>query len=144
MRFRIFENFPMNLWVKASTKLGITLAAKGKEGAFVKSLQGSHTIKIGSQLLAINDVQVHALSFEEIVEILQQTQTIDRLLTFDHSHPEPPIRTRQSIQQVASGPNHTLLLTEDGTVLAFGQNTCGKLGLGHEEDTSSPQMIKNL
>jgi alpha-tubulin suppressor-like RCC1 family protein/formylglycine-generating enzyme required for sulfatase activity len=36
----------------------------------------------------------------------------------------------RQVTQVAAGTNHSLLLTDDGTVFAFGQNTFGQLGLG--------------
>jgi len=45
---------------------------------------------------------------------------------------------RESVLMVASSEVHTLILTESGTVYAFGDNTFGQLGLGDKERRASP------
>ena len=44
----------------------------------------------------------------------------------------------------ASGENHTVTLSEDGTVYSFGSNKTGELGLGHNKNVSLPTPIPNL
>jgi len=57
-----------------------------------------------------------------------------------------PIETLQSYKVVhaATGKNHTLCLTENGHVFAFGDNTHGQLGLGSTSATGvpSPSLIQ--
>ena len=43
-----------------------------------------------------------------------------------------------------SGYNHTITLSNDGTVYSFGCNIVGELGLGHHDDVSIPTPIPNL
>ena len=42
------------------------------------------------------------------------------------------------------GPNHSITLSNDGTVHSFGRNTEGTLGLGHANNVSLPTPIPNL
>ena len=42
------------------------------------------------------------------------------------------------------GYNHTITLSNDGTVYSFGNNSDGQLGLGHNNNISLPSRITNL
>ena len=42
------------------------------------------------------------------------------------------------------GGNHTITLSDDGTVHSFGRNEEGELGLGHKQNVSLPTPIPNL
>ena len=44
----------------------------------------------------------------------------------------------------ASGIEHTITLSDDGTAYSFGRNEEGVLGLGHNKDVSLPTPIPNL
>ena len=44
----------------------------------------------------------------------------------------------------ACGSDHTITLSNDGTLHSFGQNNEGQLGLGHNNDVSLPTPIPNL
>ena len=44
----------------------------------------------------------------------------------------------------ATGWYHTICLSDNGEVFAFGKNTNGQLGLGHNEDVSIPTQIPTL
>ena len=44
----------------------------------------------------------------------------------------------------ANGSEHTMTLSDDGTVYSFGGNGKGALGLGHNNDVSLPTPIPNL
>ena len=44
----------------------------------------------------------------------------------------------------ACGGDHTITLSDDGTVYSFGRNFYGALGLGHNNDVSLPTPIPNL
>jgi alpha-tubulin suppressor-like RCC1 family protein len=46
--------------------------------------------------------------------------------------------------KIISGYNHTLILKSDGTVLAWGQNNYGQLGIGNTIDQLSPVIIPEL
>jgi len=45
---------------------------------------------------------------------------------------------------VAAGVTHSLVLTEDGEVYAFGSNEGGQLGLGDDVDRNTPTLIQGL
>ncbi|XP_078065282.1 putative E3 ubiquitin-protein ligase HERC3 [Mustelus asterias] len=52
---------------------------------------------------------------------------------------------QKNIIQVACGSNHTMALSEDGELFAWGQNTYGQLGLGTQEASQSvPQSVISL
>ena len=45
---------------------------------------------------------------------------------------------------MACGHEHTITLSDDGTIHSFGENSKGQLGLGHSNDVSLPTPIPNL
>jgi len=45
------------------------------------------------------------------------------------------------IKQVATGTYHTLALTNDGKILAWGANYSGQLGLGHFDEVDQPEVV---
>ena len=49
----------------------------------------------------------------------------------------------RTIKQVACGQMHTLALTDNGLVLAWGDNTKGQLGLGNTENNvqGHPRLV---
>ncbi|CAG9464121.1 unnamed protein product [Pedinophyceae sp. YPF-701] len=49
-----------------------------------------------------------------------------------------------AIKRVACGDNHTMAITANGTLFAFGRNQNGQLGLGHTEDVLTPTIVENL
>ena len=50
----------------------------------------------------------------------------------------------QSEMACACGEDHTITLSNDGTVYSFGRNEDGELGLGHNNSVSLPTPIPNL
>ena len=50
----------------------------------------------------------------------------------------------QTKMACVSGSQHTITLSNDGTVYSFGKNSEGALGLGHNNDVSLPTPIPNL
>ncbi|XP_066534384.1 E3 ubiquitin-protein ligase HERC2-like [Hoplias malabaricus] len=53
--------------------------------------------------------------------------------------------TNKQIAQVACGNDHSLVLTKDGQLFTWGQNSSGQLGLGRNEpSSSSPQPLRSL
>ncbi len=44
--------------------------------------------------------------------------------------------------QISAGSGHSLILCDDGSVYGFGYNASGELGLGHEDNQSTPQLIR--
>ena len=45
---------------------------------------------------------------------------------------------------VATGRAHSLALRADGSVWAWGDNSHGQLGLGHDEDSETPQLVPGV
>lgn len=48
------------------------------------------------------------------------------------------------IVDLAMGPNHTMCLTTQRKLVAFGRNSEGQLGLGHSRSVSGPTMVKSM
>ena len=48
------------------------------------------------------------------------------------------------LKSLACGWNHTLALTPNGFVFAWGFNASGQLGIGNFADRSTPELIKVL
>ena len=46
-----------------------------------------------------------------------------------------------SVKKVVCGPHHTILLTTDGQVFAFGQNDCGQVGNGSTDHQFTPVLL---
>ena len=49
-----------------------------------------------------------------------------------------------SVQQIACGKNHCMLLTKSGLVHSFGQGDYGQLGHSNFTSKSEPELILNL
>ncbi|MCL1898834.1 MAG: hypothetical protein FWG16_08480, partial [Micrococcales bacterium] len=64
----------------------------------------------------------------------QEVPTPELLTTF-------PTPVGESIIQIAAGTGHTLALTDNGRIMAWGQNTSGQLGLGDTTNRSTPQLV---
>ncbi|KAF0297934.1 putative E3 ubiquitin-protein ligase HERC1 [Amphibalanus amphitrite] len=62
-----------------------------------------------------------------------------------HTRPQqvPALRER-TVVEVAVGAEHTLALTADGLVFAWGTNNDGQLGLGHTAGVREPQLVAAL
>ncbi len=62
--------------------------------------------------------------------------------------PDKPLDGVEDAKYVACGFDHTLVVREDGKVLAFGNNLNGKLGLGsggfNDKKTHNPQLVEGL
>ena len=63
----------------------------------------------------------------------------------DRTRPVKVIGLRRAkIEAIAAGASHTLALTSDGAVLAWGYNRDGELGNGTNEDNPSPMRVKDF
>lgn len=49
-----------------------------------------------------------------------------------------------TISKFSSGPTHNLMITEDGSVMSWGNGSSGKLGIGDNGSKLSPAKIENL
>lgn len=49
-----------------------------------------------------------------------------------------------TIQAIACGCYHSMALSEEGVLFAFGRNNHGQLGLGHVEDTPAPHIVSGF
>ena len=47
----------------------------------------------------------------------------------------------QQVTQIACGDHHTLALTKEGDVYAWGMNYCGQLGLGNKDPQANPVKV---
>lgn len=48
------------------------------------------------------------------------------------------------VEDIAVGSEHTLALTSDGDVWAWGNNGDSQLGLGHTTSVREPQLVSSL
>ena len=53
---------------------------------------------------------------------------------------------KSRIMEIAMGPNHTVLLTDQGKVITMGQNNDAQLGRGHSRSYSRswPEIVKTM
>ncbi len=65
----------------------------------------------------------------------------DHLVDLEEDLSESDIERIGSVQAVAAGFEHTMILKDDGTLWASGQNSFGKLGLGDEENRDTPVEV---
>ena len=67
--------------------------------------------------------------------------TVDHVLT-----PTRVKSIKSRIMDIAMGPNHTVLLTDQGKVITMGQNSDGQLGRGHSRSYSRswPEIVKTM
>ena len=99
------------------------------------------------------------LELFEILAILICTITFFRLgldtpgllglthTTVDHVITPTRVKSIKSrIMDIAMGPNHTVLLTDQGKVITMGQNSDGQLGRGHSRSYSRswPEIVKTM
>lgn len=56
----------------------------------------------------------------------------------------PSYYDNKKVVSIAGGTNHSLFVTEDGSVYAMGKNEYGKLGTGNREDSNVPRKILNV
>ena len=52
-----------------------------------------------------------------------------------------PVKVMNNVAQVSSAFTHTLVLKKDGTLLAWGDNQCGALGIGNTKDHVKPVRV---
>ena len=52
-----------------------------------------------------------------------------------------PVKVMNDVAQVSSAFSHTLVLKRDGTLLAWGDNQCGALGIGNTKDHVKPVRV---
>eukprot|EP01116_Phalansterium_solitarium_P024464 TRINITY_DN898_c0_g1_i2.p1 TRINITY_DN898_c0_g1~~TRINITY_DN898_c0_g1_i2.p1 ORF type:complete len:535 (-),score=39.28 TRINITY_DN898_c0_g1_i2:1118-2638(-) len=50
----------------------------------------------------------------------------------------------KKVVAIAAGLHHSLVLLASGKVMAWGNNDCGQLGLGHNNDMNTPQLVAAL
>jgi len=48
----------------------------------------------------------------------------------------------KAIKKVSAGGYHTLALTEDNEIYAWGSGVYGELGSGNQNSTNTPQLVK--
>ena len=64
----------------------------------------------------------------------RQHQNTPQLIDPSHFH-------NKTINSIHQGPIHTLALMEDGSLYTWGYNVYGELGLGHNTNQNTPQLI---
>ncbi|KAM8750883.1 putative E3 ubiquitin-protein ligase HERC3 isoform 2-T2 [Acanthopagrus schlegelii] len=84
---------------------------------------------------------------DDAVTLLSERGT---LFCVDPAHPPfsprtPEVLCKTPVQQVACGSQHSVVLTKDGQVYTWGQDSRGQLGLGKRKlGASSPQHLRSL
>lgn len=53
-----------------------------------------------------------------------------------------PKQVMENVEQIAVGNHHTIVLTNEGEVYTWGQNTKGQLGTGNTVNSNIPQKIE--
>ena len=55
-----------------------------------------------------------------------------------------PVINLTDVQAVSVGDHHSMALTRNGYLFAWGHNRCGQLGDGTREDPSTPVAVQHL
>lgn len=69
---------------------------------------------------------------------------IDFQKVIDKEKPAAIVSIDQPVVELAAGLGHSLALTENGEVYAWGNNSNGQLGLGGLDNKATPQKLTNL
>ena len=78
------------------------------------------------------------------IQKLTHSNTTDGESTVDKMTTEmQEVTFVQTKMACACGSQHTITLSDDGTVHSFGRNEKGELGLGHDNDVSLPTPAHN-
>ncbi|XP_030644118.1 probable E3 ubiquitin-protein ligase HERC3 [Chanos chanos] len=87
--------------------------------------------------------KIKALSCQESQAVLVSYD--GKVLCVDELNvPRSQLRDKQ-VTQVACGDHHSVVLTHDGQLFTWGQNSSGQLGLGKDEpSTQSPKLLSSL
>jgi alpha-tubulin suppressor-like RCC1 family protein len=60
----------------------------------------------------------------------------------DYPHPEPILFFQgRRVKKIACGDYHTMILTRDEELFAFGEGNFGQLGTGGQDDTTTPKKV---
>ncbi len=83
-------------------------------------------------------------TFEHVLNVSQATRTDNEKtnsLFFHITHVSMQIKKSNGVSQIASGYAHSLALTDEGLLYAWGANTYGQLGTGNKSNQLSPLQV---
>jgi alpha-tubulin suppressor-like RCC1 family protein len=69
---------------------------------------------------------------------------VDLQKVTDKEHPEASVQFDQPVRKLAAGLGHSVALSENGEVYAWGNNSNGQLGLGNLDNKATPQKVPSL
>ncbi|XP_065327503.1 E3 ISG15--protein ligase HERC5-like [Pelmatolapia mariae] len=102
----------------------------------------------GKQKIVKCEEKIEAVSCgEDVVRILSESGIV---FCVDQAHPPfspstPEALRNKQVSQVTCGSQHTVVLTKDGQLYTWGQDSRGQLGLGtNEQYVNSPQHVRPL
>ena len=91
----------------------------------------------------------HTLAFTTLGRIFAFGQNISGQLGLGHTNPthspsvaQLTLSEGERIRAIQAGNLHTLVLTTHGRIFAFGNNSCGQLGLGHTNVINRPTLAQ--
>ncbi|KAL4991390.1 hypothetical protein BDW68DRAFT_185086 [Aspergillus falconensis] len=124
------------------------------------------SLKFGEKIVAISGGLEHVLMLTSSGRVFSAVASTENFPAFGQlgvpgltwaSRPTGPVDAPHEVKtpngakvvQIATGDYHSLLLTKDGDILAFGDNSFGQLGMGFDPtspflDTPTPVIIKSL
>ncbi|KAL4979204.1 hypothetical protein BDW66DRAFT_157422 [Aspergillus desertorum] len=124
------------------------------------------SLKLGEKIIAISGGLEHVLLLTSSGRVFSAVASTENFPSFGQlgvpgltwaTRPPGPVDAPHEVKtpngakvtQIATGDYHSLLLTSDGDVLAFGDNSFGQLGMGFDPtspflDTPTPVLIKSL
>ncbi|XP_022074626.2 probable E3 ubiquitin-protein ligase HERC4 [Acanthochromis polyacanthus] len=126
-------------FVKSNGNAFIMRTAESRDGRRVR----------GKQKFVKSKEKMKAVSCGDEADVMLLSDR-GALLSVDSTHTPPTARPLEAfsniqVSQVSCGIKHSVVLTRDGRVFTWGQNSRGQLGLGKKSSGSgSPQLVQTL
>jgi len=115
------------------------------DNVIAMSLGGHHTMAITSDGSLWAWGSNHEGSLGDGTATITEREEVSsgnsRTVVIEDNNRLSPLKIMDNVAYVSAGSNHTMAITEDGSLWAWGSNSSGQLGDGTTENRHSPMLI---